>query len=147
MRKQLEQRAGLKDSLIDYPTEVEFDISYHKTEGSAQKAVSRDLGLVEKESYILVISSSKSLMWHQLAMPKVERFPVIMMTSSLRATHALELNWQVEVVKRMCTRYLAAGPWLHDSVEHATFYSVPLGNIESDRALYFADLDFASTLR
>ncbi|KZV81197.1 DUF1744-domain-containing protein, partial [Exidia glandulosa HHB12029] len=146
MRRQLEQRAGLKDSLIDYPTELAFDVSYHKTEGAAQKAVSRDLGLVEKESYILVISSSKSMSWHQSAIPKIERFPVVMMTSSLRSTHALELNWQVEVVKRMSTRYLAAGPWLHDSVEHATYYSVPMGNIESDRALYFADLDFARRL-
>ena len=144
--KHVQQRAGLKDSVIDYQDQFEFDISYHKTEAAAQKAVSRDLGLIEFENYICVISSSKSQSWHQAAIPKLERFPVVMMTSSLRSTHALELNWQIEVVKKMCSRYLAAGPWLHELTQHAAYYNVPLGNIESDRALYFADIEFARRL-
>ncbi|EJD53603.1 DUF1744-domain-containing protein [Auricularia subglabra TFB-10046 SS5] len=145
-RRQVDQRAGLKDSVIEYPEQFDFDVSYHKTESAAQKAVSRDLGLLEKEQYVLVISSAKGMSWHQAAIPKVERFPVVMMTSSLRSTHSLELNWHVEVVKRMCTRYLAAGPWLHSLVGQATYYNVPIGNVESDRALFFADVDFARRL-
>ncbi|KAH7103004.1 DUF1744-domain-containing protein [Auriculariales sp. MPI-PUGE-AT-0066] len=120
--------------------------TYHTSEATAQKAVSRDLGLVPRGQYALIVSSARSQSRLLSGIRNLENFPVVMMTSSLRLTHALDLNWQVDVVKRMCSRYLTAGSWLHELIEHAAYYNVPIGNVEGDRALFFADIEFARRL-
>ncbi|KAF8586771.1 DUF1744-domain-containing protein [Ramaria rubella] len=134
-------------SLIEYPKILDFGTSYHGNDVTALKAISRELGLLENRSYILVISSGKDLSYFEGLVPKLSKFPVLTMPSN-RAAHSLDIfPWQTEVTKKMLSRYLCVGQWLYRTVEQATYYDVPIGHIEGDHPLFMADIEFSRRLQ
>lgn len=133
-------------SIIEYPQTLEFTTSYHGTDATALKAISRELGLVENRSYMLVVSSGKELSYFEALVPKLTKFPVLVMPSN-RAAHSLEVfPWQNEVTKKMLSRYLCVGQWLHRMQRQATYFDVPIGHIEGDHPLLMADIEFSRRL-
>ena len=140
--KQVEDAA----SVIEYPRALDFNTSYHGNEVTALKAISRELGLLENRSYILVLSSGKELSYFEALVPKLTKFPVLVMPSN-RAAHSLDVfPWQSEVTKKMLSRYLCVGQWLHRSLDQATYFDVPIGHIEGDHPLFMADMEFSRRL-
>ncbi len=84
--------------------------------------------------------------YFERGMPRITNQPVLMMPGNKRA-HSLDaFPWQPDVVKKMLTRYIHVGVWIRDRHEHCTYHNVPLGNVEEDEALFFADVEFARRL-
>ncbi|KAF8518703.1 hypothetical protein BU17DRAFT_90783 [Hysterangium stoloniferum] len=141
------KQIGDEPSLLEYPKNLAFTTSYHGNDLTALKAISRELGLLENHSYILVVSSGKDLSYFDTHIPKLPKFPVIMMPSN-RAAHSLDVfPWQTDVTKKMLSRYLFVGQWLHRTREQAIYYDIPIGHIEGDYTLLMADVEFSRRLQ
>lgn len=141
------KQAGEASSLIDYPKALNLNTSYHGNDITALRAISRELGLVENRSFILVISSGKELSYFETLVPKLPKFPVLTMPNN-RAAHSLEVfPWQNEVTKKMLSRYLCVGQWLYQTLNQAIYFDVPIGHIEGDHPLFSADIEFSRRLQ
>ncbi|KAG9043537.1 DNA polymerase epsilon catalytic subunit [Tulasnella sp. UAMH 9824] len=133
-------------SLVEYPASIRPDVAYHGSEAIALRAVSRELGVAENRSTMLVISSCKEKSWFEAMVPRVDRFPVLLWSGS-KSGHSLEtFPWQTDVVRKMLSRYLGMGAWLYRVIHEAAYYDVPVGNIEGDEPLFYTDIDFARRL-
>lgn len=131
---------------IDYPAVREFVTTYHSNDITALKAISRELGLLENQSYTLVISSIKDQPYFEAYVPKLNKFPVLSL-SQTKAAHTLDaFPWQSSVAHKMLVRYIYAGEWLDRMVALAEYYDVPVGNISGDQPLFLSDVDFARRL-
>ncbi|KAI0300525.1 DUF1744-domain-containing protein [Multifurca ochricompacta] len=123
---------------IDYPESREFNSTYHSNDSAALKAISRELGLLENQSFTVIISSMKDQM--------LSRFPVLSM-SKAKAPHSLDVfPWQANVAQKMCQRYLSLGPWVDRMTALAEYYDVPIGHIDGDQPLHLSDVVFARRL-
>ncbi|KAK7064720.1 DNA polymerase epsilon catalytic subunit [Favolaschia claudopus] len=140
------QKDYASDSLIAYPETLEFTTTYHGNETTALKAVSRELGLLEDKSFIVVVSSPKDQAYFDRLVPKLSKFPVLSMSKAKNA-HTLDVfPWQTHVPQKMLNRYLGFGNWLHRMVVMADYYDVPIGHVEGDQPLSMADMSFARRL-
>lgn len=129
-----------------YPDYLTFNTTYHGNDATALKAISRELGLVENRSFVVVISSTKEQSYFDFHTPKLSKFPVLSM-SKARSPHSLDVfPWQTSVAQKLVNRYLSLGPWLDRTIALADYYDVPVGHIEGDQALLLADIEFARRL-
>ena len=134
------------DTSVPYPTSVEFSHTYHSSDITALKAVSRELGLLEDKSFTVVISSSKDPSYFERLVPKLSRFPFLTMPQ-VKAPHSLDIfPWQSHVGQKMINRYLSLGLWVDRMVSLAEYYDVPIGHIEGDQPILLADISFARRL-
>ena len=140
------QKKGQTSSSVLYPSSVEFSHTYHSTDITALKAISRELGLMEGKGFSVVVSSSKDQSYFERLIPKLSKFPVLCM-SQTKGPHNLDaFPWQNHVAQKMVNRYLAVGSWLDRMVSLADYYDVPIGHIEGDQPLLLADISFARKL-
>ena len=131
---------------VTYPTSLEFSHSYHSTDITALKTISRELGLWEDKSFVVVISSSKDQSYFERLTPKMTKFPILMM-SPAKGPHSLDVfPWQSHVGQKMLSRYLSLGTWFDRMVSLADYYDVPIGHIEGDQPLFLSDVTFARRL-
>ena len=94
---------------VTYPDTLEFTTTYHGSDITALKAVSRELGLLEDQSFILVISSSKDQSYFDARIPRLSKFPVLSMTKA-KNPHTLDVfPWQTHVSQKMLNRYISIG--------------------------------------
>jgi len=129
-----------------YPETLQISIAYHSNDVTALKAISRELGLVEDNSFTLVISSSKDDSYFDQYLPKMVKFPVLSMPKA-RAPHTLDIfPWQTHVASKLVTRYLTMGSWIDRLVALADYYDMPLGHVEGDLTLHCIDVNFARKL-
>lgn len=129
-----------------YPEALEISTAYHSNDITALKAISRELGLLEDKSFIVVISSSKEDSYFDQHLPKLAKFPVLSMPKA-RASHTLDVfPWQTHVASKLMTRYLTMGSWIDRLVNLADYYDIPIGHIEGDQPLYCIDVNFARKL-
>ncbi|GBE84413.1 DNA polymerase epsilon catalytic subunit A [Sparassis crispa] len=129
-----------------YPSTCEFLSTYHGTDSTALKAISRELGLVDSQSYTVVISSSREQVYFDSQVPKLSKFPVVSM-SKAKGPHTLDaFPWQTNVAQKLVNRYLTLGTWLDRTIALADYYDVPIGHIDGDQPLLLADVDFARRL-
>ncbi|KAJ7806132.1 hypothetical protein B0H14DRAFT_3768801 [Mycena olivaceomarginata] len=146
LRGKLQEESYAASSLIDYPESLEFSTTYHGNETTALKAVSRELGLLEDKSFIVVISSTKDQAYFDRLVPKLSKFPVLSM-SQAKNVHTLDVfPWQSHVPQKMLSRYLSIGTWLDRMVSLADYYDVPVGHVEGDQPLFMSDISFARRL-
>ena len=140
------QKKGQTSTSVLYPSSVEFSHTYHSTDITALKAISRELGLMEGKGFSVVVSSSKDQSYFERLIPKLSKFPVLCM-SQTKGPHNLDaFPWQNHVAQKMVNRYLAVGSWLDRMVSLADYYDVPIGHIEGDQPLLLADISFARKL-
>ncbi|KAJ3500777.1 hypothetical protein NLJ89_g9640 [Agrocybe chaxingu] len=131
---------------VDYPASVEFSHTYHSSEVTALKAISRELGLLEERSFTVVISSSKDASYFERLAPKLAKFPIFAM-SQTKGPHSLDVfPWQSHVGQKMLNRYLSLGTWIDRITALADYYDVPIGHIEGDQPLLLADISFSRRL-
>lgn len=140
------QKKGQTSTSVLYPSSLEFSHTYHSTDITALKAISRELGLTEGKGFSVVVSSSKDQSYFERLIPKLSKFPVLCM-SQTKGPHNLDaFPWQNHVAQKMVNRYLAVGSWLDRMVSLADYYDVPIGHIEGDQPLLLADISFARKL-
>lgn len=131
---------------VKYPPNCEFLTTYHGNDVTALKAISRELGVMDSQSAMVVISSSKDQSYFDTNIQQLSKFPVLSMPKT-RSSHALDaFPWQTNVAQKMLNRYLSMGPWLDRTIALADYYDVPLGHIEGDQPLLLADIEFARRL-
>jgi len=131
---------------FSYPTSMDFAHTYHSTDVTALKAISRELGVLEDQSYIVVISSSKDQSYFERFAPKLSKFPIFSMPQA-KGPHSLDVfPWQSHVGQKFLSRYLSLGTWIDRMTSLADYYDVPIGHIEGDQPLFLADLSFARKL-
>ncbi len=131
---------------MDYPESRDFSSAYHSTDSAALKAISRELGLLENQSFTLIISSMKDHAYFSRSVPRLARFPVLSM-SKAKAPHSLDVfPWQSNVAQKMCQRYLSLGSWIDRMTALAEYYDVPIGHIDGDQPLLLSDVVFAKRL-
>jgi DNA polymerase epsilon subunit 1 len=140
-----QQRNRKEDTIIRYPNTLEFKTSYHSNDTTAMKAISRELGLQEYRSNILVLSSRKESGYYERGISSMSNLPIVRMASN-RTASLDRLDWQKIAVQALLSHYFALGEWLRDSVENSVYYDVPIGNIPSDHSLFFMDVSFARRL-
>ncbi|KAH9829905.1 uncharacterized protein C8Q71DRAFT_394203 [Rhodofomes roseus] len=129
-----------------YPASCDFISAYHRTDVAALKAISIELGTMEKDPYTVVISSSKEQTYFDAYVPKLAKFPVLSMPKT-KTTHTLDaLPWQKNVAQKIAFRYLSLGTWLDRTIALADYYDIPIGYIDGDQPLRLADVDFARRL-
>ncbi|KAF7327720.1 DNA polymerase epsilon catalytic subunit [Mycena kentingensis (nom. inval.)] len=131
---------------FEYPDTLDFSSTYHGNDVTALKAVSRELGLFEDKSYIVILSSAKDDSYFDRFVPKLAKFPVLSMAKA-RTSHILDqFPWQSDVPKKLFKRYFAVGNHLTRMVDIADYYDVPIGHIEDDHPLFLSDVAFARRL-
>ncbi|KAJ3917629.1 hypothetical protein F5877DRAFT_44306 [Lentinula edodes] len=144
IKKKRDEHFG--SSSFVYPDTRDFTTTYHSTDITALKAISRELGVAEDQNYIIVLSSSKDNSYFEMNVPKLARFPVLSMAKA-KSAHTLDVfPWQSHVVGKMLNRYLAMGGWLDRSMALSEYYDIPLGHIEGDQPLQLSDITFARRL-
>ncbi|THH26723.1 hypothetical protein EUX98_g7459 [Antrodiella citrinella] len=131
---------------LEYPPSLEFTTTYHGNDATALKAISRELGLLENQSFMVVLSSMKDQTYFDAYVPKLAKFPVLNMPKT-KSLHSLDVfPWQPAAAQKIVTRYLQLGAWIDRSVVLADYYDVPIGHIEGDQPLLLADIEFARRL-
>ncbi|GLB41021.1 putative DUF1744-domain-containing protein [Lyophyllum shimeji] len=131
---------------VIYPDTRQFNATYHTNDITALKAVSRELGLIEDKSFVVVISSPKDQSYFDRLVPKLAKFPVLSM-SKAKGPHTLDvLMWQSHVAHKMISRYLAMGSWIDRLTSLAEYYDIPIGHVEGDQPLFMSDISFARRL-
>jgi len=144
----LEKQAELtaRCTSINYLHTREFATNYHSNEGTALKAVSREIGLQGDQSYTVVISSMKDMFYFGRNVPTLAKFPVLTLPQT-KGPHSLDVfPWQSAVAQKMILRYLGLGQWLDRMISLADYFDVPVGNIDGDQPLFLADVTFARRL-
>ncbi|KAF8273527.1 DUF1744-domain-containing protein [Lactarius quietus] len=145
LRQQQQTKYGRCIS-IRYPESREFSSTYHSSDSTALKALSRELGLLENQSFTVILSSMKEQAYFNHSVPRLSRFPVLSM-SRAKAPHSLDIfPWQTNVAQKMCQRYLSLGPWIDRMTALAEYYDVPIGHIDGDQPLLLADVVLARRL-
>ncbi|KAJ3733842.1 hypothetical protein DFJ43DRAFT_1131175 [Lentinula guzmanii] len=145
LKKKRDDRFG-QTSSFTYPDTREFTTTYHSTDITALKAISRELGVAEDQNQIVVLSSSKDNSYFEMNVPKLANFPVLSMAKA-KSAHTLDVfPWQSHIVGKMLNRYLSVGGWLERSMALSEYYDIPLGHIEGDQPLYLSDVSFARRL-
>ncbi|EJD08480.1 DUF1744-domain-containing protein [Fomitiporia mediterranea MF3/22] len=135
-----------KFSTYVYPDALRSSTDYHSNETTALKAISRELGALEKKSFTIVLSSAKDFTYFSSSVPKLNRFPVLRMPST-KASHILDIfPWQSAIAKKMFLRYFSLAPWLQRTIAQAAYYDIPVGHIEDDQPLFFCDIELARRL-
>ncbi|KAE9408422.1 DUF1744-domain-containing protein [Gymnopus androsaceus JB14] len=113
------------------------DARFGQSNSVALKAISWELGVIEDQSFILVLSSSKDDLYFEANVPKLAKFPVLSMAKA-RANHTLDVfPWQSHVSQRMLNRYLSMGGWLDRLMVLSEYYDIPIGHIE-DMVLWWS---------
>lgn len=131
---------------ITYPESLKFSSTYHSSDITAMKAISRELGLLEDKSFMLVLSASKELPYYERSIAKLAKFPVFAMTP-VKGPHNLDVfPWQNHAGQKMLSRYLAMGTWIDRMAATADYFDVPIGHIDGDQPLCLADINFARRL-
>ena len=131
---------------FSYPSSMDFLQTYHSTDVTALKALSRELGAVEDQSFIVVISSCKDQSYFDRFVPKLSKFPIFLMPQA-KGPHSLDVfPWQSHIGQKIFSRYLSLGTWLDRMASLADYYDVPIGHIEGDQPLLLADISFARRL-
>ncbi|KAF5383469.1 hypothetical protein D9757_006181 [Collybiopsis confluens] len=131
---------------FSYSESREFSSTYHSTDSTALKAISRELGVVENQNFIVILSSSKDDSYFDVNVPKLAKFPVLSMAKA-KSVHTLDVfPWQSHVALKMLNRYLSAGTWIDRLVALSDYYDIPLGHIEGDQPLCLSDISFARRL-
>lgn len=131
---------------VEYPSTCEFLTTYHGNDVTALKAISRELGVMDSQSAMIVISSSKDQSYFDMNIQQLYKFPVLSMPKT-RSSHSLDaFPWQTSVAQKMLNRYLSMGSWLDRTIALADYYDVPVGHIEGDQPLLLADIEFARRL-
>lgn len=131
---------------LEYPASLEFSTTYHGNDVTALKAISRELGLMENQSFMVVLSSMKDQSYFDAYVPKLAKFPVLNMPKT-KSLHSLDVfPWQPAAAQKIVSRYLQLGAWIDRSVVLADYYDVPIGHIEGDQPLLLADIEFARRL-
>ncbi|KAG8816446.1 DNA polymerase epsilon catalytic subunit [Serendipita sp. 399] len=113
--------------------------------GLAMKSISRELGLAEYKSKILVLSSRKDFSYYERGIAAISNIPVLRMTLNQQASLD-RLDWQRAAVQGLLGHYFAFGEWLRDTIDNSVYYDVPIGNIPADHSLFFMDVAFARRL-
>ncbi|KAF8154614.1 hypothetical protein B0H34DRAFT_717308 [Crassisporium funariophilum] len=143
---QKKQQVYGPNASVDYPNTLEFSHSYHSTDITALKTISREFSLLEDKSFVVVISSSKDQSYFERLTPKLSKFPVLSM-SQAKGPHSLDVfPWQSHVGQKMLSRYLSLGTWYDRMVSLAEYYDVPIGHVEGDQPLLLSDISFARRL-
>jgi DNA polymerase epsilon subunit 1 len=110
------------------------------------KAISRELGLLENQSFTIIISSMKDQAYFNRSVHRLTRFPILCM-SKAKTPHSLDVfPWQTNVAQKMCQRYLSLGPWIDRMTALAEYYDVPIGHIDGDQPLLLSDVVFSRRL-
>lgn len=131
---------------IVYPAFLQFTYTYHSSDVTAMKAISRELGILEDKSYMVVLSTNKDFPYYERSITKLAKFPVLAMTA-VKGPHNLDVfPWQNHVGQKMLSRYLAMGTWLDRMSATADYFDVPIGHIDGDQPLSLADISFARRL-
>ena len=131
---------------FSYPISMDFTYTYHSNDMTALKAISRELGVLEDQSYIVVISSSKDQSYFERFAPKLSKFPIFSMPQA-KGPHSLDVfPWQSHVGQKFLSRYLSLGTWIDRMASLADYYDIPIGHIGGDQPLFLADLSFARKL-
>lgn len=145
LRRERLESYGFGSSVI-YPDDLSFSTSYHSTEATALKAISRELGLLEDRSFTVILSSRKDQAYFDSRIPRLSNFPVLSM-SKARAAHTLDVfPWQSHVGSKMLNRYLSCGTWLDRLILLADYYDIPIGHLEDDQPIVVSDLSLARRL-
>ncbi len=135
-----------EETLYQPPKSLRFETTHHSNQTAALRALDRDLAGIESKPSLLVIASNKEQSFYDWNIPKLSKFPVMMMPGA-KSAHSLDLlMWQKHVTTAIFSRFVNVGHWLHYMYEKASYFGIPLGNIEGDPALFCADLDFARRL-
>ncbi|KAG6837398.1 hypothetical protein H0H93_010016 [Arthromyces matolae] len=131
---------------VPYPENLEFTTTYHGTDVTALKAISRELGLLEDKGFTVVISSQREQPYFDRLVPKLAKFPVFSM-SKAKGPHTLDVfPFHTHIAQKMLTRYLSMGAWIDRLTSLAEYYDIPIGNIDGDQPLVMADICFARRL-
>ncbi|KAJ3839862.1 hypothetical protein F5878DRAFT_676722 [Lentinula raphanica] len=104
LKKQRNEDFG-QSKLFAYPDSREFTTSYHSTDAAAMKAISRELGIVEDQNQIVVLSSNKDDSYFEMNNPKLAEFLVLSMAKAKCAQTLDVFPWQFHVVGKMLNRY------------------------------------------
>ncbi|KAF9073524.1 hypothetical protein BDP27DRAFT_1417011 [Rhodocollybia butyracea] len=145
LKKKRDEQFGPSHSVVYLETR-EFTTTYHSSDTTALKAISRELGVVEGQNMILVLSTSKDDSYFDVNVPKFSMFPVLSMAKA-KTVHTLDVfPWQSHVGPKMLNRYLSIGGWIDRLMSLSEYYDLPLGHIEGDQPLYLSDISFARRL-
>lgn len=117
-------------ALIDYPTSLKIDVSYHAEPDSVYRLISRELNSLQSRKQgatVLAICSAKPRTFYETAIPYIQQFPTVMVPSSkVDNTYPTRLLWQGPAAKRMVQHYLRLSTWLKDRMELAHKADVPM---------------------
>lgn len=131
---------------MTYPKSLEFSQTYHSTDITALKAISRELGLMEGKNLVLVISSTRDTSYFERHAPKLAKFPILSMPQ-VKGSHSLDVfPWQSHVGQKILSRYLTLGNFVDRMVSLASYYDVPIGHVDGDHPVVLADISFARKL-
>lgn len=131
---------------VSYPASLDFETVYHSNDATALKAISREFGLLEDKSLMVVLSSARDVTYFDRLLPKLSKFPVLTMSPARNAHLLTGLPWQTNAALKVVKRYLSLGPWVDRMVALSDYYDVPIGHIEGDTPLMLADISFARRL-
>ena len=137
--------------VFDYPETITAEGKVHTSEDRALRALGRDLNTfrnAKQGSEILTVYSSRPQSYYESGLGSAATDLPIMMIAAARAEDELPaLNWQLYSTRRTIHNYLRVSEWLQTWIELSEEYSIPLCNLQSDHAMFAADIDFARQLQ
>lgn len=140
------QQHRVDEGFYQYPDSLTFDVSYHGNDAAAVKAIAKELTQQRRGPTVLVVHSPLDYAHFVQKSNSFTDLPVIMSPAPVE-TETSAIMWVVDTTAQMIKRYLGMASWLHQRMEYAAHYDVPLGNTTTDFGTFVADIDFARRLQ
>ncbi|WVQ80319.1 DNA polymerase epsilon catalytic subunit A [Cryptococcus sp. DSM 104549] len=128
-----------------YPEALEFNASYHSSEGAALRALSKDMLGIKHGSNVVALCSPLEHAYYQARAAVFNEFPFI--TFKTGKDEGTSLSWLLHASRRMVGQYLKLSAWIKEQIGIAAHYDVPVGNLGADSPVFLADIEFARRLK
>lgn len=133
-------------SIIDYKSEINFEIKYFTDISKIYKSLNSKLinitaNLASK--VILVIQSHIATKLKQMFKVSID-LPTI--TMGISEIQVQALTWHSVIVKRIMNHYLSLSTWLKKLMQLSKYTNVPLCNLNVDNIGYLIDINYSRRL-
>jgi len=148
-QRQTETDGNVGQDVIDYPDQIQFQISQATTKRRALQEVSDAIKALQKDetnAVMLVLQSQQpEMLKHDLSLSQT--FPILPLKSSHNDRQLPPLGWQSVVAKRIVENFLDLGSWISHLIALSRYGNVPLCNLDSDDPRLLIDIAYARRLQ
>ncbi|KAI5962583.1 POL2 [Candida pseudojiufengensis] len=135
-----------KRSVINYPSEMSFEMVYHHDKTKLLKKLNQTVNKIHESRSSKALLAIQSPYTSKLLnlLTSLSNFPTIKMTINELTLPAV--GWQALLSKRVINHYFVLASWIENLIALSKYGHIPLCNIQIENIGYLIDVEYARRL-